>query len=109
MLLLEAGDEEPFVTAVPAFSPFLLLRSSLDWDYKTLPEPMSCKAFKNSECDWTRGKVMGGSSSINLMLHTRGLKKDYDEWSELGNIGWSYDEVLPYFEKLEGIYNNSKV
>lgn len=52
-------------------------------------------------CSWTRGKVLGGSSVLNTMLYVRGNKRDYDRWAQLGNKGWSFNEVLPYFLKSE--------
>ena len=100
VLLLEAGDEEPEVADVPAFAP-LLQHSSIDWDFMTQPSPHSCLARRNGQCAWARGKVMGGSSTINYMIYIRGNPRDYDEWAEKGNDGWSYDEVLPYFMKSE--------
>ncbi|XP_049706253.2 glucose dehydrogenase [FAD, quinone] isoform X2 [Helicoverpa armigera] len=100
VLLIEAGPEEPEVTSVPAFAP-ALGRSSIDWNYRTQPEEMTCRAQRGQTCAWLRGKTMGGSSAINYMIYMRGNRRDYDSWEELGNHGWSYREVLPYFKKAE--------
>ncbi|XP_014476759.1 PREDICTED: glucose dehydrogenase [FAD, quinone]-like [Dinoponera quadriceps] len=100
VLLLEAGIEEPLVTNVPAFAS-MLRTSNIDWMYRTQPEEHSCRARKGGGCPCPRGKVMGGSSSINYMLYIRGNPKDYDEWAKCGNDGWSFEEVLPYFLKSE--------
>ncbi|GBP83032.1 Glucose dehydrogenase [Eumeta japonica] len=100
ILLLEAGPEEPDVTSVPAFAP-VLARSSIDWMYRTQPEQLTCRAQRGRTCAWLRGKVMGGCSSTNYLVYMRGNKKDYDGWAEMGNPGWTYAEVLPYFKKSE--------
>ncbi|KAJ9586298.1 hypothetical protein L9F63_020061 [Diploptera punctata] len=100
ILLLEAGIEEPFVADIPAFAP-LLRESNIDWMYRTQPQEYNCKAYQNGGCAWARGKVMGGSSVLNYMIYVRGNMRDYDEWAEMGNHGWSYEEVLPYFLKSE--------
>lgn len=86
VLLLEAGIEEPFFADVPAFAP-LLQRSNIDWGYMTQPEKHNCKSRPNGRCAWARGKVMGGSSSINYMIYQRGNMMDYNEWKDMGNEG----------------------
>lgn len=100
MLLLEAGPEEPEVAEIPAMAP-VLLSSSIDWGYRTQAQPHACRSRPEGGCSWNRGKVMGGCSTINYMIYTRGNPGDYDEWAHLGNPGWSYEDVLPYFRKLE--------
>ncbi|PSN57091.1 hypothetical protein C0J52_01328 [Blattella germanica] len=100
VLLLEAGIEEPFVADVPAFAN-MLQQSNIDWMYRTQPEKYSCKALLNGGCGWPRGKVMGGSSVLNFMIYVRGNRADYDGWAEMGNHGWSYEDVMPYFLKSE--------
>lgn len=108
VLLLEAGDEEPEVADVPAFPP-VLMRSSIDWGYQTQPQPNSCTARPGNRCNWARGRVMGGSSTINYMIYIRATPQDYDEWASFGNPGWSYREVLPYFLKSEKNHNIEKL
>ncbi|XP_028157764.1 glucose dehydrogenase [FAD, quinone]-like [Ostrinia furnacalis] len=100
ILLLEAGPEEPDITSVPALAP-ALGSSSIDWMYRTQPEELTCRAQRGQTCAWFRGRTMGGSSAINYMVYIRGNKRDYDGWAELGNHGWSYREVLPFFKKAE--------
>lgn len=75
--------------------------TELDWGYKPEPSEVSCKGYKERRCAWPRGKVLGGSSSINAMFYVRGNKLDYDEWAANGNKGWSYEEVLEFFKKSE--------
>ncbi|XP_069698988.1 glucose dehydrogenase [FAD, quinone]-like [Periplaneta americana] len=99
ILLLEAGDEEPFAADVPPFIPFLQGNTSgVDWNYMTQPEVRSCGRMG---CMFPRGRVLGGSSVLNGMLYVRGNRQDYDHWAALGNTGWSYNETLPYFIKSE--------
>ncbi len=97
VLLLEAGgpDDEENIH-VPAMFPFLF-KTSVDWAYETEPQE-----HLNSRSDYVpRGKMLGGSSSMNAMIYQRGNAADYDRWAELGNEGWSWDDVLPYFKKAE--------
>ncbi|KAL7288999.1 hypothetical protein TKK_0016956 [Trichogramma kaykai] len=100
VLLLEAGIDEPLVADVPAFAP-ALRGSNIDWQYRTTRMKKACRSKRGGRCGWSRGKVMGGSSVLNYMMYIRGNKQDYDEWAALGNEGWSYEEVLPYFKRSE--------
>lgn len=97
VLLLEAGgpDTQTEVHIPAAFSK--LFKGPLDWAYSTEPE----SAMANRPMYWPRGKVLGGSSSLNAMIYIRGARYDYDAWRDLGNAGWGYSDVLPYFKKAE--------
>jgi len=99
VLLLEAGpsDWHPFIH-MPAGLAKLVGKKGVNWDYSTAPEP----ALGNRPLWWPRGKVLGGSSSINAMCYIRGNARDYDEWAALGADGWHWDNVLPYFKRSEG-------
>ena len=66
-----------------------------DWCYRTEPE----SSLNGRSLAWPRGKVLGGSSSINGLLYVRGQPRDFDHWRQLGNAGWSFEDVLPYFIK----------
>ena len=94
VLLLEAGprDWNPFIH-MPAGLAKLVHFKSLNWNYQTEPEA----ELKQRRLYWPRGKVLGGSSSINAMCFVRGHRSDYNDWAEAGNPGWAWDEVLPYF------------
>ena len=98
VLLLEAGgkDRSPLIHIPVGFSK-LLNNERLNWCFETEPE----KGTGERAIPIPRGKVLGGSSSINGMLYVRGQALDYDIWAQLGNCGWSYQEVLPYFKRSE--------
>ncbi|XP_055604864.1 glucose dehydrogenase [FAD, quinone]-like [Uranotaenia lowii] len=101
VLLLEAGVEENFLLSVP-LPAALNQRTSYNWNYA--PERSShklCVSQPAHLCTWPAGRGLGGTSLLNYMIYTRGHYRDYDEWSEAGNDGWSYEEVRPYFEKGE--------
>ncbi|XP_067014940.2 glucose dehydrogenase [FAD, quinone] [Anabrus simplex] len=100
VLLLEAGGHETEITDVPILSLYLH-KSRFDWKYRTQPQDSACQAMIDKRCCWTKGKVIGGSSVLNTMLYIRGNRRDYDNWAQLGNPGWSYEEVLPYFKKSQ--------
>ncbi|CAA0101059.1 Alcohol dehydrogenase [acceptor] [Halioglobus japonicus] len=98
VLLLEAGgkDSSPLIHTPLGFA-FLMKNPKVNWCYETEPEPN----MHHRRISWPRGKVLGGTSCINGMVYIRGQREDYDLWSEQGNTGWSYDEVLPYFKRSE--------
>lgn len=97
VLLLEAGGEDKDSNIhIPAGFP-KTFKTPIDWHYTTTPQ----KQMNNREMYLPRGKVLGGTSSINAMIYIRGNPADYNNWAVLGNKGWSYAEVLPYFKKAE--------
>jgi choline dehydrogenase len=98
VLLLEAGprDWHPFVH-MPAGISKLVGKKGINWNYETEAEPN----LDRRRLWWPRGKVLGGSSSINAMCYIRGHRDDYDEWAAQGNPGWDYASVLPYFKRAQ--------
>lgn len=108
ILLLEAGYASNLLNQIPIFVGYFQL-TNYNWGYNVEPQKNACLGMINRQCAWPRGRALGGTSILNYMIHTRGNKFDYDEWASLGNIGWSYADVLPYFKKSErfnvpGIY-----
>ncbi|KAG6461244.1 hypothetical protein O3G_MSEX012505 [Manduca sexta] len=100
VLLVEPGDDPGVDSEIPAF--FIFNQdTSMDWNYKTFPNGNSCLGLKNNSCIWSKGKAMGGSSSINAMLYIRGHPNDYDEWVKQGNPKWKYNDLKKYFELIE--------
>jgi choline dehydrogenase len=99
VLLIEAGgsDKSPAVWAPGAVGWFAIGNPRFDWSFRTQADP----SRKGRAETWPRGKVVGGSSSINGTIYLRGHRADYDQWAQAGNRGWGYDQVLPYFRQLE--------
>src|SRR5260370_20855202 len=97
VLLLEAGEKDSHrdIHMPVAFSK--LFKTARDWAYYTEPEAQ----LANRNLYWPRGKMLGGSSYMNAMIYIRGHRHDYDQWRDLGNPGWGYADVLPYFKKSE--------
>lgn len=94
--LIEAGPADKHPAIHFPFGVLWMMKSkALNWNYNTEPE----KHLNNRKLFWPRGKTLGGSSSSNAMIYMRGHEKDYDHWSALGNKGWSFKEILPYFKK----------
>ena len=96
VLLLEAGgkDTHPYIQ-IPLGLGKLQQHKMFDWGYMTEPEPH----LHNRRLTLLRGKVLGGSGSINVMAYTRGHRADFDRWAREGAIGWSFSDVLPYFKR----------
>jgi len=98
VLLIEAGgkDTYPWIH-IPAGYFKTMHNPKVDWCYKIQSDP----GLNGREMNYPRGKVLGGSSSINGLLYIRGQSNDYNYWRQLGNVGWSWEDVLPYFKKAE--------
>ena len=97
VLLIEAGRASHPVTRLPASFALLIDNPLANWRYRSEPE----ESTGEREIPIPRGKLLGGSSAINGLVYVRGNKLDYDTWAQMGNTGWSYDDVLPYFKKAE--------
>jgi choline dehydrogenase len=98
VLLLEAGGQDDyFWIDIPVGYLYTIGNPRTDWCYKTAPE----EGLNGRSIGYARGKVLGGCSSINAMIYMRGQRSDYDQWAELGNPGWSWNDVLPVFKMSE--------
>ncbi|WP_224816044.1 GMC family oxidoreductase [Hasllibacter sp. MH4015] len=98
VILLEAGgrDWNPWIH-IPVGYFKTIHNPTVDWCYKTEPDP----GLNGRSIEWPRGKVLGGSSSLNGLLYVRGQPQDYDRWRQMGNAGWGWDDVLPLFKRAE--------
>ncbi|TIR36982.1 MAG: choline dehydrogenase [Mesorhizobium sp.] len=98
VLVLEAGGtDRRFYVQMPLGYGKTFFDPAVNWNYKTDPDP----GLDNNTDHWPRGKLLGGSSSINAMVWIRGAREDFDAWRDAGNPGWSYDDLLPAFKALE--------
>ncbi|XP_058447536.1 glucose dehydrogenase [FAD, quinone]-like isoform X1 [Malaya genurostris] len=105
ILLLEAGGDPPIESElIPLF--FFMQNTTCDWAYTIEKSKRACKSMP-SGCFWPRGKMLGGSGAINVMVYIRGNRRDYDHWEQLGNAGWGWANVLEYFKKSENNLNPS--
>ncbi|KAL9595816.1 MAG: hypothetical protein Q9179_004838 [Wetmoreana sp. 5 TL-2023] len=101
--ILEAGltaYDEPGINVPGRFCE--MLGTDYDWQFATVPQP----GFNGRSLPWPRGKVLGGTSALNIMTWNRACKEDYDAWEELGNTGWGWDDMLPFFKKSERLYES---
>jgi len=98
VILLEAGgrDLNPWIH-IPVGYFKTIHNPNVDWCYETEPDP----GLNGRSIEWPRGKVLGGSSSLNGLLYVRGQPQDYDRWAQMGNRGWAWDDVLPLFKRSE--------
>jgi choline dehydrogenase len=98
VLLLEAGEDDPWIWfKVPLGAGYILLTQRGMWRFRTEPEAR----MGNRQMYWPRGRILGGSSTVNGMLWVRGEPAEYDNWAALGNGGWAYEDVLPFLKKIE--------
>ncbi|WP_156677791.1 GMC family oxidoreductase [Sphingomonas profundi] len=98
VLLLEAGGEDDWLWIhVPVGYLYCMGNPRTDWGFRTEPEP----GLNGRALNYPRGRVLGGSSSINGMIYMRGQARDYDGWRQAGNVGWAWDDVLPWFRRSE--------
>ncbi|RVD59734.1 choline dehydrogenase [Mesorhizobium sp. M2D.F.Ca.ET.185.01.1.1] len=98
VLVLEAGGtDRRFYVQMPLGYGKTFFDPAVNWNYKAEPDP----GFGNNADHWPRGKLLGGSSSINAMVFIRGAREDFDAWAAAGNPGWSYDDLLPSFKAME--------
>lgn len=100
VLLIEAGGDESFFTDIPLLQAGLEV-TQYNWGYRAQRQKKACLLLKDGVCNWPMGKGVGGTTLINDLLYSRGNRYDYDTWKNLGNQGWGYDEVFPYFLKSE--------
>ncbi|XP_076767185.1 glucose dehydrogenase [FAD, quinone] [Xylocopa sonorina] len=102
VLLIEAGPEEPSMTSIPGIAVHAV-NSTLDWKFKTEPtepHPTACLET-NGVCTWPRGKMVSGTGGMHGMMYVRGHPEIYNSWARGGALGWSYDEISHYFERVE--------
>jgi choline dehydrogenase len=104
VLLIEAGGRDDyFWIPIPVGYLYTIANPRTDWCYKTEPD----EHLAGRSIHYARGRVLGGCSSINAMIHMRGQKEDWDHWAALGNRGWAWDDVLPIFRSLEDYEHGS--
>ena len=101
VLLLEGGDSDTKLEIHVPLAYVDLQLSEVDWAEQTVPQTHACRGLEGGRARWPRGKTLGGSSSINAMIYTRGNREDFDRWAALGAEGWSYQEILQYFKESE--------
>ncbi|XP_017774435.1 PREDICTED: glucose dehydrogenase [FAD, quinone]-like, partial [Nicrophorus vespilloides] len=100
ILLIEAGGAENNFTDIPGLY-FYSRFTDYNWGYFSVPQEHACLGMKDRRCPFPRGKAVGGTTVINGLIDSRGNRDDFDTWNQLVNGSWSYEEVLPYFKKIE--------
>lgn len=101
--LIEAGERPPEISSMPVACGAMQLNPDVDWMYTADPGEKAGLGLNGRRVPVPRGKMLGGSSSINYMMYVRGHPGDFNSWAEGGATGWSYADVLPYFRKSEGL------
>ncbi|CAB3261890.1 unnamed protein product [Arctia plantaginis] len=106
VLLIEAGGDPLHLAKIPAMS-VALQGSIIDWQYKTISNNVSCLSSIGQQCRFSRGKCLGGSTSINYMLYTRGNRKS--DFKDITRPGWTFEDLMPYFLRYEGLQDLDKL
>ncbi len=102
VLIIEAGEPDDKMEMQLPMGYFKLHGSEVDWNFTTTSQKHSCQIHNDQKSCWSMGKVLGGSSTIDAMVYTRGNKQDFERWEKVhGAKGWGWDKVLPYFKKSE--------
>lgn len=107
VLLLEAGSDPPPTSEIP-LKWSMAMHTENDWEFYTEPQEKVFKGLKNGQCYLPRGRMLGGSSSMNVMLYLRGTMHDYNKWEDMGCTGWGFDSNLKYFQKNENFTDSSR-
>ncbi|MGA3002349.1 MAG: GMC family oxidoreductase N-terminal domain-containing protein [Acetobacteraceae bacterium] len=107
--LIEAGERPPAAASMPIACASMQLNPDVDWMYTADPGDKAGLGLNGRRVPVPRGKMLGGSSSMNYMMYVRGHPGDFDSWAAAGATGWSYAEVLPYFRKSEGLAPSSAI
>ncbi|XP_066148347.1 L-sorbose 1-dehydrogenase-like [Euwallacea fornicatus] len=100
VLVVEAGGEASDTSVILGFSSYLE-GSDANWGFYTTPQVNGCLTSANRQCSYPSGKALGGTTGISDGVYARGSPQDYDNWAAMGNTGWAYKDVLPYFKKSE--------
>jgi choline dehydrogenase len=106
--LIEAGERPPEISALPIAPPAMQLNPTTDWMFTADPGKAGL-GLNGRRVPVPRGKMLGGSSSINYMMYVRGHPGDFNAWAAGGATGWSYAEVLPYLRKSEGLAGSDEI
>uniref|UniRef100_A0A182F4E4 Glucose-methanol-choline oxidoreductase N-terminal domain-containing protein n=1 Tax=Anopheles albimanus TaxID=7167 RepID=A0A182F4E4_ANOAL len=101
VLLLEIGRGERPTFSEPPLTLPMLASTDYNFGYLTEPQKYGCLGLTGRQCNWAHGRGVGGSSIINNQIYTRGNRRDFDNWARAGMVGWSWDEVLPYYKRIE--------
>ncbi|GFY39241.1 glucose dehydrogenase [Trichonephila inaurata madagascariensis] len=106
ILVIETGSTAPWISMVPLMAP-ALQGYTADWAYKTVPQKYSQYGMNDRRSAWPRGKVLGGTSVLNYMLHTWGTRTDFNYLWDDGDEDWSFDTIRHYFQKAENFQRSS--
>ncbi|CAH1159887.1 unnamed protein product [Phaedon cochleariae] len=104
VLVLEAGEFNSEFNTITKMAYEATVMSDYNWGYYSVPQNNSCLGFEENRCAHPRGKGVGGTALINALIYLRGNKIDFDQWCQLGNPGWCYEDVLPLFKRSEDIH-----